>query len=66
MKPKTLLTLRQKKLLRTRDWSKFMTVFNEVHNSTLTTSVGTVLVKTGDNYEMEKQNLQKKKKRRYK
>jgi hypothetical protein len=43
-----------------------MTVFNEVHNSTLTTSVGTVLVKTGDNYEMEKQNLQKKKKRRYK
>jgi hypothetical protein len=43
-----------------------MTVFNEVHNSTLTTSVGTVSIITGDNYEVEKQNVQKKKKRRYK
>jgi hypothetical protein len=43
-----------------------MTVFNEVHNSTLTTSVGSVSVKTGDGYEVEKQSFQKKKKRRRK
>lgn len=66
MKPKTLLTLRQQKLIKTKDWRNFITVFNEVHNSTLTTSVGSVSVKTGDDYEVEKQNVQKKKKRRRK
>jgi len=40
------LTSRQLKLLQNNDWSNFLTVFNEVHNSTITTSVGIVSVLT--------------------
>jgi hypothetical protein len=46
VKPKISLTLRQSKLIKTNDWNNFLTVFNEVHNSTLTTSVGIVSVLT--------------------
>jgi len=42
-KPKISLTLRQKKLL---DDGNFMTVFNEIHNSHLSTSVGIVSILT--------------------
>ena len=45
-KPKTSLTLRQKKLL---DEGKFMVVFNEIHNQHLQTSVGIVSVLTENN-----------------
>ena len=48
MKPKTLLTLRQKKLL---DSGDFFTVFHEVHNphlKMLNTVVGQVEIKTDD------------------
>jgi len=45
-KLKTLLTSRQLKLVKTNNWNNFLTVFNEVHNSTLTTSVGIVSVLT--------------------
>lgn len=45
-KPKTSLTLRQKKLL---DVGEFMVVFNEIHNSHLNTSIGIVSVLTEDN-----------------
>ena len=48
MKPKTLLTLRQKKLL---DSGNFFTVFHEVHNphlKMLNTGVGEVKIKTDD------------------
>jgi hypothetical protein len=42
-KPKTSLTLRQKKLL---DEGKFMVVFNEIHNSHLNASIGIVSILT--------------------
>ena len=48
MKPETLLTLRQKKLL---DSGDFFTVFHEVHNphlKMLNTVVGEVEIKTDD------------------
>ena len=48
MKPETLLTLRQKKLL---DSGDFFTVFHEVHNphlKMLNTVVGQVEIKTDD------------------
>lgn len=48
MKPKTLLTLRQRKLL---DSGDFFTVFHEVHNphlKMLNTGVGEVEIKTDD------------------
>ena len=48
MKPKTSLTLRQKKLL---DSGDFFTVFHEVHNphlKMLNTKVGEVEIKTDD------------------
>ena len=45
VKPRTLLTLRQKKLLK-QGWSGFMTVFHEVHNPGLNMNVGNVRVKT--------------------
>jgi len=44
-KPKTSLTLRQKKLL---DEGKFMVVFNEIHNKHLQTSIGIVSILTED------------------
>jgi len=44
--PKTLLTSRQIQLLKTNNWNDFLVVFNEVHNSTLTTAVGSVSIKT--------------------
>jgi len=40
------LTLRQLKLVQSKDWKDFLTVFNEVHNSTLTTKLGIVSVLT--------------------
>ena len=48
MKTKKLLTLRQKKLLKSREPRDFFIVFNEVHNSHLSTNVGTVNIKTND------------------
>ena len=48
MRPKTLLTLRQKKLL---DNGHFFTVFHEVHNphlKMLNTKMGDVKIKTDD------------------
>ena len=46
-KPKTSLTLRQKRLLASNKPGDFMTVFNEIHNSHLvSTSVGEVIVRT--------------------
>ena len=45
MKTKKSLTLRQKKLLRD---NKFFVVFNEIHNSHLSTNVGQVKVTTYD------------------
>jgi hypothetical protein len=44
--PKTLLTSRQIQLLKTNNWNDFLVVFNEVHNSTLTTAIGSVSIKT--------------------
>jgi hypothetical protein len=54
MKTKKLLTSRQKKLLKNND---FFVVFNEIHNSHLSTNVGQVKVMTD-----EKKNNTKKKK----
>jgi len=51
MTTKRLLTLRQKQLLKNND---FFTVFNEVFNSNLTTSVGVVEVTTYDKKEKNK------------
>ena len=55
MKIKKSLTLRQKNLL--RDHKNFFLVFNEIHNSHLTTNVGQVKVSTD-----EEKNKHKKKK----
>jgi hypothetical protein len=46
---KTLLTSRQLRLLKKNNWNSFIQVFNEVHNSTMTTMVGSVYVKTKNN-----------------
>ena len=54
MKTKKLLTLRQKKLLKVNFWQ----VFNEIHNSHLSTNVGTVKIKTDD---QKKKNNNKQK-----
>ena len=51
MKTKRSLTSRQKQLLRNND---FFTVFNEVFNSTLTTNIGVVEVKTNEKKEKNK------------
>tara|TARA_R110002073_G_scaffold263835_2_gene426923 strand:+ start:809 stop:1018 length:210 start_codon:yes stop_codon:yes gene_type:complete len=45
VKPRTSLTLRQQKIVKTGDW---MIVFNEIHNSHLSMNVGQVDVKTND------------------
>jgi len=48
-KPKISLTLRQKKLLKSKEPSDFFIVFNEVHNShleKLNTNVGQVSINT--------------------
>ena len=47
-KPKTLLTLRQKKLLRSKEPRDFFILFNEVHNAhleQLRSNVGSVEIK---------------------
>jgi hypothetical protein len=54
MKIKKSLTLRQKKLLKNNN---FFTVFNEIHNSHLSTNVGQVKVITNE----KKNNIKKKK-----
>jgi hypothetical protein len=59
VKRKTLLTLRQKKLLASGD---FFTVFHEVHNphlKMLNTKVGNVEIKT-DEEEQEKKKIKTK------
>lgn len=55
MKTKRSLTLRQKKLLKENN---FFVVFNEIHNSHLSTNVGQVKIKSTN----EKKNNTKKKK----
>lgn len=45
VKPRISLTSRQKKLLASKEPSDFFTVFNEVHNAHLSTTVGSVEIK---------------------
>jgi hypothetical protein len=48
----SILLLRQS--LKNNDWNKFITVFNKVHNKHLSSSVGTVQIKTNDKKKINK------------
>ena len=48
MKINKLSTSQLKQSLKNNDWNKFITVFNQVHNKHLSSSVGTVQIKTND------------------
>ena len=48
MKINKLLTSQLRQSLKNSDWNVFISAFNRVHNKHLSSSVGTVSVKTND------------------
>ena len=59
MRKPSRLNLKTQHLLKKANWSEWIKVFNQVHNSTMFTSVGTVSVRI---YEKENSNTKKSKK----
>ena len=59
MRKPSRLNLKTQHLLKKASWSEWIKVFNQVHNSTMFTSVGTVSVSI---YEKENSNTKKSKK----
>ena len=54
MKTNKLSISQLKQSLKKSDWNEFITVFNQIHNKHLNSSVGTVQIKTNDKKKINK------------